>query len=88
MKISPLHTVKARVYSPTYIFTGKSDGRVMPAHSYKYAATLQNTAPGHHPYLLYAFSKDGHSLQSNRTQFLTYMWTAFFHHTGARYAAN
>lgn len=88
MKFSPLHNVKPRPYPPTYVFTGKTDGRVMPAHSYKYAATLQNTATGHQPYLLYAFSKDGHSLESNQEQYLTYMWTAFFHHTGTRYAAN
>lgn len=88
MKFSPLHTVKAKAYPPTYLFTGKSDGRVMPAHSYKYAATLQNTATGHQPYFLYAFSKDGHSLESNHAQQLTYMWAAFFHHTGARYAAH
>ncbi|MGB3067888.1 MAG: prolyl oligopeptidase family serine peptidase [Ottowia sp.] len=88
MKFSPLHNVKPKPYPPTYVFTGKTDGRVMPAHSYKYAATLQNTATGHQPYLLYSFSKDGHSLESNRRQYLTYMWTAFFHHTGTRYAMN
>lgn len=85
MKISPLHNVKAQPYLPTYVFTGKSDGRVMPAHSYKYAAALQNTATGDHPYLLHAFPKDGHSLQSNQQHYLTYMWAAFFHHTGTRY---
>lgn len=85
MKFSPLHNVKAQAYTPTYVFTGKSDGRVMPAHSYKYAATLQNTATGSNPYMLYAFPKDGHSLESHWQYFMTYMWTAFFHHTDSRY---
>ncbi len=85
MKFSPLHNVQPKPYLPTYVFTGKTDGRVMPAHSYKYAATLQNTATGNHPYMLYAFPKDGHSLNSNWQYYLTYMWTAFFHHTGSRY---
>lgn len=87
MRFSPLHNVKPQAYPPTYVFTGKSDGRVMPAHSYKYAATLQNTATGSAPYLLYAYPKDGHSLESNRQSYLTYMWTAFFHHTNSRYTA-
>lgn len=87
MRLSPLHNVQPRDYPPTYVFTGKADGRVMPGHSYKYAATLQNTATGTQPYLLYAFSKDGHSLQSNRLQYLSFLWTAFFHHTAARHAA-
>ncbi len=86
MKFSPLHNVKPLAYPPTYVFTGKSDGRVMPAHSYKYAATLQNTATGTSPYLLYAFPKDGHSLDRNWQTVLTYLWTAFFHHTGSRFA--
>lgn len=85
LKFSPLHQVKPQSYPPTYIFTGKTDGRVMPAHSYKYAATLQNTADGANPYLLYAFPKDGHSLVSHDRQFLTYLWTAFFHHVGVAY---
>ncbi|MCB5362251.1 S9 family peptidase [Pusillimonas sp. CC-YST705] len=85
MKFSPLHNVKPQSYPPTYVFTGKTDGRVMPAHSYKYAATLQNTATGSNPYMLYAFPKDGHSLSSNWQQYLNYMWTAFFHHTNSHY---
>ncbi|MDX3895704.1 prolyl oligopeptidase family serine peptidase [Pusillimonas sp.] len=86
MQFSPLHNVKPLAYPPTYVFTGKSDGRVMPAHSYKFAAALQNTATGTNPYLLYAFPKDGHSLNRNWQTVLTYLWTAFFYHTGTPYA--
>ncbi len=86
LAISPVHNVKAQAYAPTYVFTGKADGRVMPAHSYKFAAALQNIASGPSPYLLYAFPKDGHSLDRSQQAYLTYMWTAFFHHTGWPYS--
>jgi len=41
-KYSPLHNVHPGVhYPPTLITTGDHDDRVFPAHSFKYAATLQ-----------------------------------------------
>ena len=88
MTFSPVHNVKPQQYPPMYVFTGKADGRVMPAHSYKLAAALQNVALGPNPYLLYAFPKDGHSLDRSQQAYLTYLWTAFFHHTGSRYSAS
>lgn len=85
MTFSPLHNVKPLSYPPMYVFTSKTDGRVMPGHSYKFAAALQNTATGTNPYLLYAFPKDSHSFDRYREAAITFMWTAFFHHTGSRY---
>jgi prolyl oligopeptidase len=39
---SPLHNVRpGQIYPPTLITTGDHDDRVLPAHSYKFAATLQ-----------------------------------------------
>jgi prolyl oligopeptidase len=39
---SPLHNIKAGVrYPPTLITTGDHDDRVVPGHSFKFAATLQ-----------------------------------------------
>jgi prolyl oligopeptidase len=61
---SPLHNVKAGVrYPPTLIMTGDHDDRVFPAHSFKYAATMQYEAskvPGSGPILIRIESNAGH----------------------------
>lgn len=85
MRFSPLHNVKGVSYPPMYILTSKTDSRVVPSHSYKFAATLQNTATGTNPYLLYAFPKDNHSLHSNWHGMFAFMWSAFFYHMGVPY---
>ena len=44
---SPLHNVRAGVaYPPTLITTGDHDDRVVPSHSFKFAAALQAQASG------------------------------------------
>lgn len=45
--LSPLHNIKAGVtYPPLLLLTGDNDQRVVPSHSYKFAATLRRLAPG------------------------------------------
>ncbi len=58
---SPLHNVKKeQVYPATLITTADHDDRVVPAHSFKFAATLQEKASHDNP-LLIMISKDaGH----------------------------
>ncbi|MFV0521333.1 MAG: prolyl oligopeptidase family serine peptidase [Mangrovibacterium sp.] len=58
---SPLHNVKEeQVYPATLITTADHDDRVVPAHSFKFAATLQEKASHENP-LLIMISKDaGH----------------------------
>lgn len=85
MTFSPLHNVRSMAYPPMYVLTSKTDARVVPAHSYKFAATLQNTATGTNPYLLYAFPKDSHSFDQHQQAALTFLWTAFFYHMGVSY---
>ena len=44
IKWSPLHTVRPVKYPAVLVTTGDHDDRVVPAHSYKYVATLQAVA--------------------------------------------
>jgi prolyl oligopeptidase len=61
---SPLHNVKAGAkYPPVLIAMGDHDDRVFPAHSFKYAATMQYEAsrvPGSGPILIRIESNAGH----------------------------
>jgi len=58
---SPLHNVKPGVkYPATLIMTGDHDDRVVPAHSFKFAATLQADNAGKTPALIRIDSKAGH----------------------------
>lgn len=58
---SPLHNVKAGVkYPATMVMTGDHDDRVVPAHSFKFAATLQDKNASNKPILIRIDSKAGH----------------------------
>ena len=58
---SPLHNIKAGVkYSATLITTADHDDRVVPAHSFKYAATLQKAASPDNPVLIRIETRSGH----------------------------
>lgn len=61
LKYSPLHNVKdGTCYPPTMIFTGDHDDRVVPAHSFKFAATLQAAQGCEQPILIRIDTKAGH----------------------------
>jgi prolyl oligopeptidase len=65
---SPLHNIKAGVkYPATLITTADHDDRVVPAHSFKYAATLQALASHENPILIRIETKSGHGA-SNLTK--------------------
>ncbi|MEZ5965264.1 MAG: prolyl oligopeptidase family serine peptidase [Planctomycetota bacterium] len=58
---SPLHRVQAgRTYPATLVLTGDHDDRVLPAHSYKFAAALQAAQAGSAPILLSVDVRTGH----------------------------
>lgn len=61
IKYSPLHNIKAGTcYPATLITTADHDDRVVPAHSFKYAATLQAAQACNNPTLIRIESKAGH----------------------------
>jgi len=57
---SPLHTIKPASYPATLILTGDHDDRVLPAHSYKFAAALQAAQQGDAPVLIRIQTQAGH----------------------------
>lgn len=58
---SPVHTVKEGVeYPAILVTTGDHDDRVVPAHSFKYAATLQDKYQGTNPALIRIETDAGH----------------------------
>jgi prolyl oligopeptidase len=58
---SPLHRIRPGTrYPATLIVTGDHDTRVMPMHSYKFAAAMQAAQSGPAPILLYVESSSGH----------------------------
>ncbi|MGB6054372.1 MAG: prolyl oligopeptidase family serine peptidase [Burkholderiaceae bacterium] len=85
LAISPLHNVRNVPYPAMYVMTGQTDSRVVPSHSYKFAATMQNQAGGRNPYLLTAFPKAGHAMSENRQRLATDTWAFFFAQTGTAY---
>ena len=62
---SPLHNIrKGGQYPAVMISTADHDDRVVPAHSFKYAATLQERASHHKPLLIRIETKSGHGSSS------------------------
>ncbi len=60
-KYSPLHAIKSGVcYPPTMITTADHDDRVVPAHSFKFAATLQAAQGCDKPILIRIETRAGH----------------------------
>lgn len=57
---SPLHNVKDAAYPATMVMTGDHDDRVVPAHSFKFAATLQAHQKGDNPVLIRIETSAGH----------------------------
>ncbi|MDR3329420.1 MAG: prolyl oligopeptidase family serine peptidase [Prevotellaceae bacterium] len=58
---SPLHNIKAGAcYPATLITTADHDDRVVPAHSFKFAATMQAAQTCHNPVLIRIATMAGH----------------------------
>ena len=82
-KYSPLHNIKSGVnYPATLVITADHDDRVVPMHSFKFAATLQEKQSGKNPVLIRITTNQGHgasgsSLKKNiesMTDILSFMF--------------
>jgi len=72
-KYSPVHSLKPGTHYPaTLITTADHDDRVVPAHSFKFAATLQESQGGTYPTLIRIDAKSGHG-SSNLSKALDVM---------------
>lgn len=60
LSYSPIHNLKEVDYPATLVTTSDHDDRVVPAHSFKYIATLQEMQKGKNPVLIRIETKAGH----------------------------
>jgi prolyl oligopeptidase len=86
IKYSPLHNLnKGTKYPATLITTADHDDRVVPAHSFKFAATLQEMHQGSAPVLIRIDEKAGHGAGkpiSKTIDELTDVWSFVFYNLG------
>lgn len=83
---SPLHNLKSgTTYPATMVMTGDHDDRVVPAHSFKFAATLQKANSGKNPTLIRIDVKAGHGAGKPISKVIdaqTDMWSFVMYHLG------
>jgi len=66
---SPYHNIKQNIcYPPTLVTTSERDDRVVPSHSYKFAARLQNLQSCSNPILLRVETRAGHGAGTPRSK--------------------
>lgn len=86
-KYSPLHNVREQAYPATLITTADHDDRVVPAHSFKFAATLQEKHKGSSPVLISIETKAGHGAGKSTRQILDEQadkWAFMFFNMGVK----
>jgi len=87
-KYSPLHNLKKANYPATLILTGDHDDRVVPAHSFKFAATMQKANTDNNPTLIRVDVNAGHgSGKPTDKQIAEFadMWSFVFFNLGMNY---
>ncbi|MGZ8509304.1 MAG: prolyl oligopeptidase family serine peptidase, partial [Chitinophagaceae bacterium] len=86
-KYSPLHNIKEVAYPATLITTADHDDRVVPAHSFKFAATLQEKHKGENPILINIETKAGHGAGRSTQQLIEEQankWSFMFYNMGVQ----
>ena len=85
-KYSPYHNLKpGTAYPATMVMTADHDDRVVPAHSFKFAARLQEYHKGDHPVLIRIEKSAGHGAGKSTEQIIeeqTDKWSFFFYNVG------
>jgi len=85
---SPVHSLKAGTHYPaTMVTTADHDDRVVPAHSFKFAATLQEKHAGENPVLIRVDVKAGHGAGKPTSMIIDEQadkWSFFFWNTGEK----
>ena len=85
LKYSPIHNIQDVNYPAVMVTTADHDDRVVPAHSFKYIATLQEKYSGFNPVLIRIESKAGHGggmPTSKQIEEYTDIWSFIFHNMG------
>lgn len=85
---SPLHNIKQGVdYPATLVTTADHDDRVVPGHSFKYAAALQAAHAGKDPVLIRIETRAGHGAgkpTSKRIAEAADLWAFLWEYTGKK----
>jgi prolyl oligopeptidase len=86
LNYSPVHNVNAgTAYPATMVTTADHDDRVVPAHSFKFAATLQAKHDGPNPVLIRIEEKAGHGAGKPTSKIIEEQadkWSFFFWNVG------
>lgn len=90
LKYSPLHNIKEGIsYPAILLFTADHDDRVVPAHSFKFIATLQEKNRGDNPLLIRIETKAGHGAgmpTSKAIEESADMWSFIFYNLGMKFS--
>ncbi len=86
IKYSPLHNIKSTTcYPATMITTADHDDRVVPAHSFKFAAELQSKQSCANPTIIRIETKAGHGAGKSTEKIIeeaTDIWSFMFYNMG------
>jgi prolyl oligopeptidase len=84
---SPIHNIKEGInYPATLVTTADHDDRVVPAHSFKYAATLQEKYKGTNPVMIRVDVNSGHGASNTKKniELTADMYSFLFHNMGVK----
>ena len=87
-KYSPYHALKPANYPATMITTSDHDDRVVPAHSFKFGARMQEYQKGTNPVIIRIETNAGHGAGRSTAQILNQLadkWAFMFENMGLDY---